>query len=163
MLMHCLCTMFVRRFNFSLRPQAAYAAPYAALMQGLCTDQAYARLMQGLCGPYAGRKRERQTHRAPATDKHRQRETESNRVAHRALCKPLMRISLSQNLSCCLCAAWFLLSGAVFWLMRAYALPTWFKESLMQCLCGLFFDSLFLIKYSKTITPHMIPALHKVK
>ena len=71
------------------------------------------------------------------------RETESNTVAHRALCKPLMRISLSQNLSCCLCAAWFLLSGAVFWLMRAYARPTWFEESLMQCLCALFFDTLF--------------------
>ena len=179
MLMHCLCTMFVRRFNFSLRPQAAYAAPYAALMQGLCTDQTErrqddrgrererererARETEKERQRKRDRERERQTHRAPATDKHRHRETESNRVAHRALCKPLMRISLSQNLSCCLCAAWFLLSGAVFWLMRAYALPTWFEESLMQCLCGLFFDSLFLIKYSKTITPHMIPALHKVK
>ena len=53
MLMHCLCTMFVRRLNFSLRPQAAYAAPYAALMQGLC-GAAYAST-GGLCKAYATR------------------------------------------------------------------------------------------------------------
>ena len=50
----CLCTAYAQclcedyplalyaelsSLYFSLRPQAAYAAPYAALMQGLCTDQ----------------------------------------------------------------------------------------------------------------------------
>ena len=145
---------------------------YALLMHNVCAKIEFLVASTGglcspLCGPYARlmhrsdretarrqrereRERERQTHRAPATDKHRHRETESNRVAHRALCKPLMRISLSQNLSCCLCAAWFLLSGAVFWLMRAYARPTWFEESLMQCLCGLFFDSLFFSVHNST-------------
>ena len=118
-------------------------------------------LMRPLCKAYAEiSERDGQTRgvknkdRETETEKERQRkrgrereaETASNRVAHRALCKPLMRISLSQNLSCCLCAAWFLLSGAVFWLMRAYALPTWFEESLYAGVC-VFFFLVFLIAF----------------
>ena len=111
------------------------------LMRPLC--KAYAEISErdgqttGVKNKDRGRQRQRKRGRE------REAETASNRVAHRALCKPLMRISLSQNLSCCLCAAWFLLSGAVFWLMRAYALPTWFEESLYAGLCGFFFDSFF--------------------
>ena len=168
LLMHNVCA----KIEFLVASTGGLCSPlcrYAAFMQGLCTDQTERRQddrrrererereRQRKRDREREGERERQTHRAPATDKHRHRETESNRVAHRALCKPLMRISLSQNLSCCLCAAWFLLSGAVFWLMRAHALPTWFEESLMQCLCGLFFDSLFFsIRYSTTTTTHHI-------
>ena len=130
MLMHCLCTMFVRRLNFSLRPQAAYAE--ISERDGQTT---------GVKNKDRGRQRQRKRGREREAEKERQR----NRVAHRALCKPLMRISLSQNLSCCLCAAWFLLSGAVLWLMRAYASPTWFEESPYAGLCGFFLDSFFLI------------------
>ena len=107
-------------------------------------------LMRPLCKAYAeiserdGQTTGVKTKTEGDRDREREAETASNRVAHRALCKPLMRISLSQHLSCCLCAAWFLLSGAVFWLMRAYARPTWFEESLMQCLCAVFFDTVFL-------------------
>ena len=114
-------------------------------------------LMRPLCKAYAEiSERDGQTTGVKAKtegDKDREREAEKETdaqatsdgetQAHRALCKPLMRISLSQHLSCCLCAAWFSLSSVVLWLMRAYALPTWFEESLMQGLCGLFFDSLF--------------------
>ena len=60
MLMHCLCTMFVRRLNFSLRPQATYAAPYAALMHGLCTDRDGQ--TKGERNKDRGRQRHRETH-----------------------------------------------------------------------------------------------------
>ena len=108
-------------------------------------------LMRPLCKAYAeiserdGQSTGVKTKTEGDRDREREAETASNRVAHRALCKPLMRISLSRNLSCCLCAAWFLLSGAVFWLMRAYALPTWFEESPYAGLCGFSFDSFSLI------------------
>ena len=93
------------------------------LMRPLCINEAEK------CDRETAIRQECETKTEGDRDREREAETASNRVAHRALCKPLMRISLSQNLSCCLCAAWFLLSGAVFWLMRAYALPTSFEES----------------------------------
>ena len=82
MLMHCLCTMFVRRLNFSLRPQAAYAAPYAALMQGLWTyqterrpDERSEKQRQRETKTENERQRERQAHRPTATDKQRHRDS----------------------------------------------------------------------------------------
>ena len=75
----CLCTAYAQclceddplalygellSLNFSLRPQAAHAAPFAALMQGLCTDQ---------------------TERRPdeRSEKQRQRETEAGKERQR--------------------------------------------------------------------------------
>ena len=69
----CLCTMFVRRLNFSLRPQAAYAAPYAALMQGLCTDQTERR---------PDERREKQRQRETEAEKERQRKRQTHRETH---------------------------------------------------------------------------------
>ena len=155
-----LCTMLVRRlsaclirraleFEFLVASTCGLGSPVCGLYGRLMhrserrPDDRSEKQRQRETETEKERQRKRQTHRPPATDKHRHRETASNRVAHRALCKPLMRISLSQNLSCCLCAAWFLLSGAVFWLMRAYALPTWFEESHYAGCCGNFLDNIF--------------------
>ena len=154
--MPCLCGRLMQGLCGRLMRYA-----YALLMHNICAKieclvASTGGLCSPLCGPYArlmhrsdretARRKERET--KTEGDRGRERETEketdaqrprANRVAHRALCKPLMRISLNQQSSCCLCAASFPLSGAVFWLMRAYASPTLFEESPYAGLCGSFF------------------------
>ena len=161
MLMHCLCTMLVRRLSACLIRRALEFEFLLASTGGLCSP---------LCGPYArlmhrsdretARRKQRET--KTEGDRGRERETEKETdaqansdgqtQAQRDSVKQSGPPSLMQTAYAhkpksafiLLPAAWFLLSGAVFWLMRVYARPTWFEESPYAGLCGNFLLFLFL-------------------